>query len=242
MAKYKDGWGIVQGVIGNILVKHLKNIAKKTQRKTKKTKVMSMKPGKPKQGKSIFQVYSYLSRTATGRLVLTWYHTLSEEQRKAWEEYTYKNPLKNDFGELYYIPAISMFLLKNKTAQMLSLPILLAPPLDNFAQRLESFSVEMNSSTKSVQISFSPSPLPENHYLVIKATGWIGRTVSNWLSLLRIIRVFRREEQSPQEIGTIYTKRFGVFPAGTKHAFRAYLINIENMAESNWIDYETIAE
>jgi hypothetical protein len=242
MARYKDsGIGIVQGVIGSILIKHHKNIAKETKRKGKKEKVIQMKPKRPKRAKTPVDAFLYLSKSATGRLYLTWQYGLTEEQRKAWEEYSIKNPLKNDFGDKYTIPGVSMFLLKNKLAKMFGLPILLEPPQDNFVQPLESFQVYLNSLQRSVQVSFSPSPLPKNHFLVLQSTGWIGKTKSNWLNLLRIVKIFKREEESPQEIGSTYIKRFGIFPAGTKHAFRAYLLNIENMAESNWIDFETLA-
>lgn len=242
MAKYKEtGMGVIQGIIGEILIKHLKKRARETQRKKKIAPVVTKKPSRPRAARNPFKIFRRLVRNTFARLRLQWFATLTEEQRQAWEEFARKNILRDPLEIPYTTGGFQWFIKKNLTVAMFDIPFMPEPPRDNLVQKLESFSVSLDSSTRSVLVSFTPSPLPENHRLLVMGTGWINATVENWLTRARKIYISPVEAESPLEIGERYIRRFGLFPAGSSHAFRGYLINMENFAESNFIDTKTKA-
>lgn len=195
MAKAKYGGGI-QDLRGSIAGQvHSRNTFGNYVRQ----KVSPVQPRTPRQ-LEVRALFSELARRFS--------NVLSDEQQEAWRQAAASTPVRDVFGDSITLTGINLYTRLNSLRALMGLPPLDDPPPVEEVGGLEAFSVAYLGDD-GLEVSFSPSPVPEGRALAIWATEPLNPGVAFVSHKLRLLTVMPAGTASPTNITHTYTQRYG---------------------------------
>jgi hypothetical protein len=183
------------------------------------------------------------AQTAWATVSERWNNALSDQQRNAWQQWATcalqsRSPVRRNV-----LSGRQAFIRINHRLALYGAAFLNDPPGQQQVDQLEPPAVAAGSATQTLILSFSPSPLPANHALMIEATPNLNPGRSFAADEFGWILYLDPTDTSPADISAAWLARkwptgvTGVqatqtIIAGKKIFVRCRLINTENGAYS----------
>jgi len=129
---------------------------------------------------------------------------LSEEERLSWQMLASQYPKADKDNTVIYPSGFTLFMeLNTNRVTTDQIPLLLAPALEQVGN-VESVELSIDFTTPILSVSFSPTPVPAGKFLLIFATKYSSKGVSNKDFKYKFIKAIPAATASPVDITTEY--------------------------------------
>lgn len=188
---------------------------------TMRTKVTPVNPQSPAQA---------AARSRLGSQSQAW-RGLTEEQRIGWNDLAQRTAKTNVFGDQYFPTGKNLFTGLNSNLLLVGeSPLVAAPELAEMPVIL-SADVELGGPPFEITQSLSFTGATTNVKLVTEATAAMSAGRFNFDGSYRIIATDSADIE-PEELGVLYTSKFGTPPQGAKIGFRYYFVHEQSGQQS----------
>ncbi len=212
MAKAKYGGGI-QDLRGSIAGQvHSRN----TYGNYIRQKVSPVQPRTARQ-LEVRELFSTLSRMYSTQL--------TDEEQEAWRQAAASTPVRDVFGDSISLTGINLFNRLNSLRLLMGQEPLRTPPPLVEVPALEEFWVMYDVDLGAPVVRFSPSPVPNDHWLFIWATEPLNPGVAFVTHKLRLLVVLGPGSTDATSLGPAYTARYGTIVPGKAGYFAGELVH-----------------
>lgn len=172
-------------------------------------------------------------RARVNTLSKAWGGTLTNAQRDSWIAFSAANPITDVFGESLQLTGAQMYLRLNARLDEVGATLLTSPPANLVVTALDSLVLDGDIGMGDFDITYTPTPVPANHVLVVRMTAGLSPGIRYVTNRLRLVTFFAAATASPQDIETVWQTRYGALPSvGQRVVCFAHLINTTNGAVS----------
>ena len=170
------------------------------------------------------------SAQVAARSLLTFFsqswRSLTEAQRLAWSGAVASWSTTDVFGDTVNPTGATLYIRLNCNIAIAGGTAIVLPPAPLGAAALDSLSCEAFESTQDLDITFTASPIPADHAMVLESTGNLSPGISNANSSFRTIEVVAAASASPYSAGNAQVAKFGSVVTGQKIFVRAKMIRL----------------
>ncbi len=147
-------------------------------------------------------------RALFAELARRYSNVLADAQQEAWRQAAASTPVRDVFGDSITLTGINLYTRLNSLRALMGQPPLDDPPPVEEVEALKAFGV-VYTGDGGLEVSFSPSPVPDNRALAIWATEPVNPGVAFVSHKLRLLTVVPPGTASPVNITQEYTQRYG---------------------------------
>lgn len=170
------------------------------------------------------------SAQVAARSLLTFFsqswRSLTEDQRLAWSGAVASWSTTDIFGDTINPTGATLYIRLNCNISIAGGSPIVLPPAPLGAAALDSLSIVADESSNSLAVTFTATPVPADHAMVIESTGNLSPGISNANSSFRTIEVAPAASASPYNAGAAQIAKFGSLVAGQKIFVRAKMIRL----------------
>lgn len=175
----------------------------------------------PTNPQTIFQMQNRANFAALSSL----WRMLTEPQRQTWINASPNFPYTDSLGQTYFLSGNDLFLALNLNLLQIGFPINFNAPTPQFTFAATSLTASVDT-IGGIIIDYTPTPVPPNHSMIVRATAGFSPGIYSFDPRLRIVTILPTGTASPQDITVAYVARLGLIPAiGSKVGFGIYFVN-----------------
>lgn len=181
-----------------------------------------------------------IQRARFAELSRDWWNNLDEGQRTDWRALAAANPLANPWGDEFAVTGLDFYIRTNMTLLAIGEIKIADAPANQTVTALATLSLAV-TSPNDAEITFTATPTPADHVLLIRATPTLSPGINNFDGKFSQLTVGGAGETSPFDIATPWLVKIGEFVAGKNYAIQACLVQIDNGARSAPLIASTLA-
>lgn len=170
------------------------------------------------------------SAQVAARSLLTFFsqgwRSLTEDQRLAWSGAVASWSSTDIFGDTINPTGATLYIRLNCNISIAGGSPIVLPPAQLGAAALDSLSIAADASANTLAITFTATPVPADHAMVIESTANLSPGISNANSNFRTIDVAAAASASPYAAGAAQLLKFGAMVTGQKIFVRAKMIRL----------------
>jgi hypothetical protein len=180
-----------------------------------------------------------LTRSRLEMLSRSWWDVLTVSQRDDWRALAAANPLPNRWGDLFPLTGLAFFIRTNQRLLAAQAGVMFDAPADQTVTNLLTASLSVTAPS-TASLTFTPSPVPANHVLVLKATEQLspGRTTA--AGRYRYLSAYPTSSASPLDVSSELSSLTGTLHTGLQIFALASFLSVDTGAESTPIAVATI--
>jgi hypothetical protein len=160
-----------------------------------------------------------------------WWSVLTSSQRDDWRALAAANPRPNRWGTDFPLTGLALFIAINSALVKAGNSSTLDAPADQTVTTLSTLSFSL-SSPSTASVSFTPSPAPTDHQLVIEASTKTSPGLENYSKTFRFIFATAAAATSPVNVATPLLALLHSISTDRQYAVQAHFLNNSNGALS----------
>lgn len=157
---------------------------------------------------------------------------LTQTQRDAWSHSVNNWSTTDVFGDVQNPTGNTLYTRLNINIVNAGGSAISTPPSPVGAAALATLSVTATFTGDVFTAAFTPDPVPAGHAMVVEATPMLSPGISNANSQFRQIANVAAATNSPEDLFSAYTAKFGSLIAGQRVFIRAKLVNLNTGEKS----------
>lgn len=161
-----------------------------------------------------------------------WFSTLTDAERLGWVALAIANPRTNVFGNSITLTGLQMYASVNRNIQQTGQPIIDTAPANLDVDGLSTLSFVPDSVAGTIDVTFTPTPTPANHFQIYEATLQVNAGRNFVSSYYRQVEVEGPVTASPNDIFADYIAVWGALRLGQKITLKVSQVNSTNGAKS----------
>lgn len=170
------------------------------------------------------------------------WQTLTDAERKAWDNFALANEKTSIFGKMVSITGFNAFVKLNMNLAAVGVAYISNPPLNTDVVGLSNLvSLTATASTQVISLVFTATPTDVTTSLLIKASNPLSAGKAGAGMGLRVIKFTAGAATSPISLGTVYTSVIGSFQVGQKIFIEVTPINNVTGVKGGIMKISTIA-
>lgn len=163
-------------------------------------------------------------RQQMSSLAQSW-RTLTDVQRGAWNALALSTVATNVFKDAKSLSGMNLYSRLNRNLDTVGATRINTPPEVITVPAVSSVSLNAEVSTNTVEVGFTPAPVPANTSYVVMATPQLSAGVSSPGNQFAIIAVLLSAAVSPQNLFTQYTTKYGSLIEGKRIFVKIFAVN-----------------
>lgn len=153
------------------------------------------------------------------------WRSLTVAQRAAWNSAVTNFATTNVFGDIKNPSGLQLYIKLNSNLAEVGVAAISVPPLPAAVSAITTFAGTATAGTPTFSLTYTPTPVPANTSLIIRATTQVSPGKSFVKNLFRGVTTVAAAATSPSNILTAYTTRYGSLVAGQKIGVEVIAIN-----------------
>jgi hypothetical protein len=149
---------------------------------------------------------------------------LTAGQRLGWINGASNFPIVDIFGNVKFLAGNALYVRLNSNLNYANMPAISDCPLPVEIPALETLTV-FELTAAHVRIAYTPTPVPADFALIIRATPNMSPSVTFIKNRLRNVLVVAAAGASPAHVETTYMAKYGVPVVGQQITFTAFFIS-----------------
>lgn len=163
-------------------------------------------------------------RAALAAMAQAW-RGLTEAQRASWILTAPSFARTNVFGDKVPYTGFNLYGYLNRMRQVIGLPLLTSCPQPQAVSGLTSLGLSVAAAVPTYSITFSPSPVPADMYIVFYASPGLSQGITFIGANLRVLGVAPPATASPVNALADFEELFGAPVEGDKYTLQAIIVN-----------------
>jgi hypothetical protein len=150
---------------------------------------------------------------------------LTEDQRQSWIDAAVNFPFTDIYGNTKILSGQALYVKLNNNLNQIGLPSLTDAPAPVALPAIETLSAAVSVGGDTNTLTFTPTPLPADVYMVVQATGNVTPGKNFVKNLYRFITYFIPTDVSPQNIDSVYKTIHGNPVEDQKIFYRVFMVS-----------------
>jgi hypothetical protein len=168
-----------------------------------------------------------------------WWSTLDASQRDGWRALAAATPLPNRWGDTFPLTGLAFYLRVNQRLLQVGTGILDDAPANQTVTALTAATLSVTAPS-TASLTFTPSPVPADHALVLRTTGLLSPGIVNPAGRYLYCSTYAASATSPQSVYSPLSLLTGTLHTGRQIFATAHLLSLDTGAESTPIAIATI--
>lgn len=168
------------------------------------------------------------------------WRSLTAAQRSAWNNAVRNFPRTNVFGDAKILSGHQLYVGLNGQLSAAGASLITNPPVPTGAASVDTLALSITVGTSTMEVDFTPDPVPAGSALIIEATAPQSPGKSNVTNQFRQATVSVAAATSPTNIFTDYVAKFGTPPIGQVVHVRAKMVNTLTGEVSNTLQTSAV--
>jgi len=157
--------------------------------------------------------YAQAAKSRLAGLSASW-EDESAADRLAWKVWAETNPITDRLGQSINLTGHQAYISLNARLLASSLSAISAPPVDADPPPLYTLTVAVDIGPGDTEIVFTPSPIGASDHVVVRACVLDSPAIHHVSNMLRLVGTSAAEQESPLDIESMLTGRFGSLAVG----------------------------